>query len=305
MNSVIGYITKFMVTIGVMLLLLTIILGCGQDKNQEVTFQELLYNPSEYDGKEITIVGFYFQGFEIQVIAERLEYSGYAEGHLVPKGEIVWVEGGISKEVYDKLTQQQQMGPLERLGKIRITGKFEYGGKYGHLGGYDKRIAPTATTILPWSPPAPATSREGFAIFLTKEDIPPSHMEDLGHVDIAQQPIISIMDVITYNAQTHEITLTENAFSRIADLEVPVQGRSFIVCVDRSPIYWGAFWTPISSMSFEGVTVWKPLSTQEPRVIILDLGYPSPSFYAGEDPRNTAGVIESLKQAGRLINEEV
>ena len=44
---------------------------------------------------------------------------------------------------------------------------------------------------------------EGFAIYLTKEDIPPAKMEALSHVDIADQPIISIEDIITYNAQTH------------------------------------------------------------------------------------------------------
>ena len=85
MNSVTVHIVKFMITISVMLLLLTFALGCSQDKNQEVTFQELLANPSEYDGQEITLEGFYFQGFEVQVLAESLKYSGYAEGHLAPR----------------------------------------------------------------------------------------------------------------------------------------------------------------------------------------------------------------------------
>jgi len=278
--------------------------GCNQSLNKEFTFDQLFSSINTYNNKNIRIEGFYFQGWETIVLSEKLELSEYAEGHFVPKGRMIWVSGGISKELYDKLNQQQKIGPLERFGKVKITGKFEYGRKYGHLGGYDQQITPTETIILPWSPPASVTSeREGFAIFLTKEDIPPSRMKALSYVEIADQPIISIMDIITYDAQTHEITLTENAFNRIADLEVPVQGRSFIVCVDRSLIYWGAFWTPISSMSFGGVTIWKPLNSQEPRVITLELGYPSPSFYKGEDPRNNAEVIESLEQAGKLINE--
>ncbi|MDD5039151.1 MAG: hypothetical protein PHN78_07535 [Dehalococcoidales bacterium] len=56
-------------------------------------------------------------------------------------------------------------------------------------------------------------------------------------------------------------------------------------------------------MSFDGVTIWKPLSTQEPRVVTLELGYPSQSFYKGEDPRSNAEVIKSLEQAGKLINK--
>jgi hypothetical protein len=144
---------------------------------------------------------------------------------------------------------------------------------------------------------------EGFAIYLTKRDILPEKMEALSHVNLTDQPIISAEDVITYNAQTHEIKLTDEAFERIYELEVPVQGRSFMVCVDKQSIYWGAFWTPISSISFDGVTIWKPYSSQGPAVIALQLGYPSSSFYGGEDPRNSPEILKSLEQAGKLINK--
>ncbi len=148
-----------------------------------------------------------------------------------------------------------------------------------------------------------AAKGEGFAIYLTSDDIPPERMEALSHVEIADQPIISIQDVITYNAQTHELKLTDEAFERVSQLYVPVNGRSFLVCVDKAPIYWGAFWTPISSLSFDGVTIWKPLGSEGLKVITLELGYPSSSFYGGEDPRSDAEVIRSLGQAGKLINK--
>jgi hypothetical protein len=147
------------------------------------------------------------------------------------------------------------------------------------------------------------TKGEGFAIYLTRDDIPPARMEVLSHVEIVETSVISIKDIITYNTQTHEVILTDEAFKRISQLEVPVQGRSFVVCVDKMPLYWGAFWTPISSMSFDGVTIWKPLGSQELKVITLELGYPSSSFYSGEDPRNNPVVMESLKQAGKLIEK--
>jgi hypothetical protein len=146
-------------------------------------------------------------------------------------------------------------------------------------------------------------NHEGFAIYLTKGDIPPTQMPALSHVDIAEQPIIAMNDIITYNAQTHELKLTTSAYEDISQLDVPVSGKSFVVCVDRKPVYWGAFWTPISSISFDGVTIWKPLSLGEPHVINLDLGYPSSSFYGGEDPRNNPEVIRSLEQAGKLITK--
>ena len=143
---------------------------------------------------------------------------------------------------------------------------------------------------------------EGFAIYLTKQDIPPAQIEALSHVHLADQPVISSGDVITYNAQTHEIKLTDEAFERISELEVPVEGRAFMVCVDRQSIYWGAFWTPVSSISFDGVTIWQPGSSQDPAVIALQLGYPSPSFYGGEDPRDSPEISRALEQAGKLID---
>ena len=63
---------------------------------------------------------------------------------------------------------------------------------------------------------------DGFAIYLTKGDIPPVQMEALSHVEIAGQPIISVEDIITYNAQTHELKLIDTAFERISELDVPV-----------------------------------------------------------------------------------
>ncbi len=147
------------------------------------------------------------------------------------------------------------------------------------------------------------TKGEGIAIYLTKADIPPSKMEALSHVDIADQPIVANNDIITYNAQTHEIRLTNETFKHISQLDVPIEGKSFLVCVDRAPIYWGAFWTPISSISFDGVTIWKPYSSQGPPIITLELGYPSSSFYGGEDPRNSPGILKSLERAGKLIDK--
>jgi len=140
---------------------------------------------------------------------------------------------------------------------------------------------------------------EGFAIYLTKQDIPPAQMEALSHVDIAEKPIITISDIITYDAQEHELRLTASAFERISQLDVPTRGKSFIVCVDKRPIYWGAFWVPWSCTLFDGVTIWKPLTLEETHVIRLELS----EIYMGEDPRSNPVVIESLEQAGKLINK--
>jgi len=144
----------------VCVLLLSIIgltIGCSKEQAAEVqvvNFDQLLTSPEQYNGQDVTIEGFFFRGFEIVVLSENMEYSGYAEGHLVPKGKVLWIEGAISKEVYDRLYKQEMMGPTERYGKIMLKGKFEYGGKYGHSGAYSSQIVPSEVDLLPWSPPA-------------------------------------------------------------------------------------------------------------------------------------------------------
>ena len=120
---------------------------------QNVSFNELFATPDRYNGSEILLEGFYFHGWESNLLSERMEPSGFAKGHFWPQGQRLWVEGSIPTEVYEQLYQQQMMGPLERYGKVRIKGIFDYGETYGHGGGLDAQIVPSKVELLPWSPP--------------------------------------------------------------------------------------------------------------------------------------------------------
>ncbi len=144
-------------------------------------------------------------------------------------------------------------------------------------------------------------TEQGVAIYLTMGDVAPSAMEMLSHVDLAAEPLISMDDIISYDASTHELTLTAEAFNRIAALEVPVSGKAFVVCVDGNPVYWGAFWTPISSLSFDGVTIWKPLGAEQSSTVQIQLGYPGPPPGESNDPRNSPIILAAFEQAGKLI----
>jgi hypothetical protein len=123
--------------------------AAGEVNPPELTVSELLSAPDKYNGEVVVVSGFYFHGFETVVLCEGLKSSGLAEGHLVPEGRTMWVEGGLPLDVYDRLQVQSSMGPEERYGEIRIKGKFETGGQYGHLGGYDSRISPLEVELLP------------------------------------------------------------------------------------------------------------------------------------------------------------
>jgi hypothetical protein len=144
------------------------------------------------------------------------------------------------------------------------------------------------------------SSPEGFAIYLTRDDIPVSKMPMLSHVEIADEPVISVKDIIAYTRKTHEIIITAKAYERVMGLQVPTSGKSFVACVDKGPIYWGAFWTLISSQSFDGVTIWVPAFTEQENTIKLELGYPSPGFFTGDDPRSYPDIMRSLEKAGKL-----
>jgi len=141
---------------------------------------------------------------------------------------------------------------------------------------------------------------EGFAIYLLAHDTTVSEIPTMSHLELAKEPIISITDILWYSKSTHEIELTSEAYRRVAALEVPVSGKAFAVCVDGHPVYYGAFWTPISSMSFDGVTIELPIRP-EPHIVRLQLGYPeSPELFKGEDPRGNREILEPLEQAGKL-----
>jgi hypothetical protein len=125
-------------------------------ESPDMTLGELFAGTDRYNGREILLLGFYFHGWESNLLSERMEASGLAEGHLWPQGQTIWLEGSIPTEVLERLRQQEMMGPLERYGKVRVKGKFEHGDRYGHLGGFDAQIVVSEMELLPWSPPSSA-----------------------------------------------------------------------------------------------------------------------------------------------------
>lgn len=140
----------------------------------------------------------------------------------------------------------------------------------------------------------------GFAIYLTKDDIPPERVPVLSHIELADRPVISIEDIVSYDPDTYALELTRSAYERVASMGVPVRGLTFMVCVDGGPVYHGAFWTMLSSAMYDGVTIMQPLNTDAPPFIVFGLGYPSEDYYGGTDPRNDQVIIRSLEAAGKI-----
>jgi hypothetical protein len=144
----------------------------------------------------------------------------------------------------------------------------------------------------------------GFAIYLLAEDIPSAELSNANLQDLpcAEQPILSESDLVSYDPDDHEMELTDSAYRRIQQIfptPVRVSGIPFVVCVGDEPIYAGAFWTPLSSLSFDGVVIMQPFVEGDHRLRI-ELGYPGSDFFIGKDPRPDLRIMKALEASGKL-----
>jgi hypothetical protein len=128
--------------------------SCDSNQPAKVAFSDLISNAERYDGKNIIIEGYWFDGFEIVVLAERLEPSNFASGNVQPGGVKIWIKGGLSEEVSSQLILQPDnpTGYPAHYGKVELTGKLEYGGEYGHMNAYEYRLTIAESRLLPWNP---------------------------------------------------------------------------------------------------------------------------------------------------------
>jgi hypothetical protein len=114
---------------------------------EKISFAGLAANPEYYNEKYITIEGYFCLGFEILVIAERLEESPDIEGRMITAGIKIWLEGDILEEIIPKTGWYFFYYPI-----ISLTGVLHYGGGYGHLNMYDYLLTIYDYTWLDYEP---------------------------------------------------------------------------------------------------------------------------------------------------------
>jgi hypothetical protein len=149
----------------------------------------------------------------------------------------------------------------------------------------------------------PETQGE-FAIYLIKGDFPSNQLAITGlyALQLQDQPLLTSQDILAYYQDTHQMDLTPEADQRVQNLfsnQVKVDGIPFVVVVGSERIYAGAFWTPASSLSFDGVVIMQPLDPSQ-HTIGLSLGYPSRAAFTGADPRGDSRVLQALRDEGKL-----
>ncbi len=147
-----------------------------------------------------------------------------------------------------------------------------------------------------------------FTITLTGDGVTPADLlavDDLGDVTLAAEPLLTADDLLAYDVTSHVFTLTMEAAGRVAALDVPTNGRGFVVAVEGTPIYAGAFWAPYSSLSYDGVVILVLPGysagagfPSESGTFRLELGYPGSGFFRGSDPRSDPRVVDALVELG-------
>lgn len=146
---------------------------------------------------------------------------------------------------------------------------------------------------------------EAFELYLLADD--QAHGADLIGVpledlELADTPLLTTADLTQYDGQTHTLALTDDGFQKVTDLladNFQVAGIPFVIVAKGERIYAGAFWTMLSSQSFDGVVILDPVFT-EGQSIQIDLGYPGTGFFTGADPRDDARLLDALEEAGVL-----
>ena len=143
-----------------------------------------------------------------------------------------------------------------------------------------------------------ASNNDGFAIYLLAQNIQATELSqfDINRIVLETKPIISSDDIISYNKNTHTIELTPAAYTRVQQISpIPMNGLPFVVCVGDERIYTGAFWAPVSSISYDGVVIIQPYRAKDTTIQIA-LGYPGPEFFTGNDPRADPRIMKALEE---------
>jgi hypothetical protein len=118
-----------------------------------------------------------------------------------------------------------------------------------------------------------------------------------GEIPLAEFPIVSEEDLLSYDWDTHTFELSQRLWFRIR--RPGSHGLPFIVVVDGLPIYVGAFWSSSSSIpSSVPIIMWD--GEQKSKELVIQRAYPTAEFGKGDDPRSNEKLRQVLQDLGKL-----
>jgi hypothetical protein len=143
----------------------------------------------------------------------------------------------------------------------------------------------------------PPTEPDQFAIYLAASGFVFDDQIEPADIRLEDQPLVSLDDINSYTFKTHEINLTPSAEIRLSNIDLA--GRPFVITINDQVIYAGEFMAAFMSRSSDRVVIlWPPMENDS--IMKIQLGYPGPDFFAGEDPRDDPRIQAALSKAGKL-----
>jgi hypothetical protein len=125
---------------------------------------------------------------------------------------------------------------------------------------------------------------------------------DLDQLPLAAMPIITTENLVSYDWDNHGMNLSPFAYQQLLAIfsgGLPSSGVPFVILAYEEPVYAGAFWSLLSSLSFDGVIILQP-SDPADQTLYITLGYPGTGNFSGEDPRSNPRLQQALEDAGKL-----
>jgi hypothetical protein len=123
---------------------------------------------------------------------------------------------------------------------------------------------------------------------------------DLDQLPLAALPLFTTENLVSYDWDYHGINLTQSAYLQLLAIfsgGIPASGLPFVILAYEQPIYAGAFWTPFSSLSFDGVTILQP-SDPAGQPLYITLGYPGENFSPAKTPGATPACSKPWRMRG-------
>jgi hypothetical protein len=104
-------------------------------------------------------------------------------------------------------------------------------------------------------------------------------------------------DIIWYNKTGHTVKLTSRGVNKLIELNIPLEGKMFVVEINGEKVYNGSFVNPISSIPPPPSEVIIVNYIQEDGIIRIEKG----SNVKGFDPRENERIFEYFLKLNKLF----
>jgi hypothetical protein len=232
--------------------------------------------------------------------------SGESYKQEGPKDDGIFVQGSIREGVYQgqlEIPQEVKMPfwkTFINAYPIDTGSYFWVSISYGKTSN-QKFVDDLKTCLGPIIYPSSKIPRFGLYLVTKNAIIEKSPLPtELDKMELDKSPLLTEDDIIDYNWTNHTMYITETAAKRIP--KVDSFGKPFIIVADGKRIYYGAFWTSLSSAG----TQYPIIDTfiAEPKTTLkIERRYLDRPSKGKPDPRDNEAIKQVFRELGKLTEK--